>query len=294
MKKLIYFLLFLVSLSLVSAIQIFPSATRPVENISLYQINVLFLSCSETWTCSDWSSCSGNTQSRTCTDSQNCGTENNKPALSQSCVEQEAGDSGSPSTTPDCSQGIITYRCECGGTRYSSGYCFNDTYYTEDPTAIEEPEEDVIESPTDFGYNFTIFSEKYSFGLKEDFNITVKTFRYGNPILASKVHVKVFRNNVLINEYDLDKIDTGVYRLDFSNNLEEGTYDFLFSSRFGVIIIEQSKEVRISNQSELYNIIREPTGRTKPAIYFIIITAIILILIFVVIAIRRKKEWKKK
>src|SRR3989344_233998 len=44
--------------------------------------------CVESWTtCSSWSVCSGGTQTRTCTDDNNCGTTNNKPAESQSCVE---------------------------------------------------------------------------------------------------------------------------------------------------------------------------------------------------------------
>src|SRR3989344_5492999 len=41
--------------------------------------------CTESWSCTSYSSCSGGTQTRTCTDSNNCGTETSKPSESQSC-----------------------------------------------------------------------------------------------------------------------------------------------------------------------------------------------------------------
>ena len=49
-------------------------------------------SCTENWTCTAWSTCSGSTQTRTCTDSNACGTEVNKPAESRSC--NSGGSSG--------------------------------------------------------------------------------------------------------------------------------------------------------------------------------------------------------
>ncbi len=42
--------------------------------------------CTENWTCTTWSACAGGTQTRTCTDSNNCGTIVNKPTESQSCT----------------------------------------------------------------------------------------------------------------------------------------------------------------------------------------------------------------
>lgn len=41
--------------------------------------------CTESWSCTVWSSCVGGVQTRTCTDANNCGTTVNKPAESQSC-----------------------------------------------------------------------------------------------------------------------------------------------------------------------------------------------------------------
>lgn len=48
------------------------------------EINLVSL-CTTNWTCGNWTSCSGGTQTRTCTDSNSCGTNSSKPATSQSC-----------------------------------------------------------------------------------------------------------------------------------------------------------------------------------------------------------------
>ncbi len=43
--------------------------------------------CAESWACTEWSACQpSNTQTRTCTDENECGTTNNKPAETQSCI----------------------------------------------------------------------------------------------------------------------------------------------------------------------------------------------------------------
>ena len=41
--------------------------------------------CAETWVCSGWGVCADGRQTRTCTDTRNCGTTNNKPPIEQSC-----------------------------------------------------------------------------------------------------------------------------------------------------------------------------------------------------------------
>lgn len=43
-------------------------------------------SCTESWTCGAWGTCTNSQQSRTCTDANNCGTTTNRPALTQSCT----------------------------------------------------------------------------------------------------------------------------------------------------------------------------------------------------------------
>lgn len=45
------------------------------------------LSCDERWSCEDWSNCSDGVQIRDCIDSNSCGTTNDKPTETQSCIE---------------------------------------------------------------------------------------------------------------------------------------------------------------------------------------------------------------
>ena len=45
--------------------------------------------CQEKWTCTKWSECNNNIQTRTCTDENNCGTDLYKPFESQPCVTEE-------------------------------------------------------------------------------------------------------------------------------------------------------------------------------------------------------------
>ncbi|MEE9525890.1 MAG: lamin tail domain-containing protein [Candidatus Woesearchaeota archaeon] len=46
--------------------------------------------CVENWGCTGWSSCSGGTETRTCTDSNSCGTTVTKPAESQTCTVKKS------------------------------------------------------------------------------------------------------------------------------------------------------------------------------------------------------------
>jgi PGF-pre-PGF domain-containing protein len=45
--------------------------------------------CTESWSCTDWSTCIDNQQTRTCTDANSCGTTADKPVESQSCKIKE-------------------------------------------------------------------------------------------------------------------------------------------------------------------------------------------------------------
>ncbi len=50
--------------------------------------------CTESWTCGDWSDSANSCGSRTCTDSNSCGTTVNKPATSATCPSAAAGGGG--------------------------------------------------------------------------------------------------------------------------------------------------------------------------------------------------------
>ena len=56
------------------------------------------LTCVESWSCGAWSTCSGSTQTRTCTEAIGCGTTNDKPAVSQSCTASSTSTGGSGTT----------------------------------------------------------------------------------------------------------------------------------------------------------------------------------------------------
>jgi len=49
--------------------------------------------CHERWLCSDWSACENGIQTRTCTDQNECGTNNNEPFTSQPCSTVEVNTS---------------------------------------------------------------------------------------------------------------------------------------------------------------------------------------------------------
>lgn len=45
--------------------------------------------CTENWQCGSWSACINNQQTRTCTDSNSCGTTTNKPTTTQTCTPED-------------------------------------------------------------------------------------------------------------------------------------------------------------------------------------------------------------
>jgi hypothetical protein len=58
--------------------------------------------CLESWQCHDWGPCEGGTQTRNCTETNGCGTEAQKPAVSQSCgpAPEATGEAVAPPAEP--------------------------------------------------------------------------------------------------------------------------------------------------------------------------------------------------
>ena len=53
---------------------------------------IIFVSsCTENWSCGEWSTCANSSQTRTCTDLYVCGTNSTEPASSQVCDSGGAG-----------------------------------------------------------------------------------------------------------------------------------------------------------------------------------------------------------
>jgi hypothetical protein len=56
--------------------------------------------CFTNWTCSDWTSCSNNVQTRTCSKVKSYCYAGTEPALTQSCTSAAAGTTPTAGTTP--------------------------------------------------------------------------------------------------------------------------------------------------------------------------------------------------
>jgi len=70
------------------------------------------IECTESWSCTSWSDCIDNLQTRTCTDSNNCGTTENKPSESQSCTIGQCNENWDCSYWGECKYGIKKRVCE--------------------------------------------------------------------------------------------------------------------------------------------------------------------------------------
>ena len=104
--KFYFFLLIVIFLIYFSII----TYSEPVEIIIEYGNE----NCTESWFCTDWSSCVVGTQIRTCTDSNNCWTTVDKPDESRSCSTNFPGSPGGPgipggpTITPDVTPSSTT------------------------------------------------------------------------------------------------------------------------------------------------------------------------------------------
>ena len=89
--------------------------------------------CTPNWQCTAWSVCSSGTQTRTCTDSNSCGTTTGRPPLSQSCTSPQC------STNPQCGSPTSQIICNAGGTavinRTTTPTCSSGSCITPAPTS---------------------------------------------------------------------------------------------------------------------------------------------------------------
>lgn len=85
-----------------------------VESPVLRSITLQYITsiCEENWECSNWSECVANKSARTCTDINNCGTENNKSLMEMNC---EINITENETTTTTTLQTIQSGRGSTGG-----------------------------------------------------------------------------------------------------------------------------------------------------------------------------------
>ena len=75
-----------------------------VDGIDAYQVELVWLSCTESWSCTSWSSCVALVQTRTCIDIYGCGTNTTKPVEAQACSTTTGG--GSPATVEEVEEAV--------------------------------------------------------------------------------------------------------------------------------------------------------------------------------------------
>ncbi len=62
------------------------------SGIMAYEVNLISLSCTQSWSCDSWGGCnSSEKQVRTCTDAKDCGSTTTRPDLVQNCTLAEGG-----------------------------------------------------------------------------------------------------------------------------------------------------------------------------------------------------------
>jgi len=177
----------------------------------------------------------------------------------------------------------------------------------EEEEPIDEDEE-VISNITE-NYFFTVETDKFAYKEKEDIMITVKTYRNITGTLENNtlvdfdsVSFELYkeRSNISLGTYALKENSSkiGMYHLLFDNNLESGNiYDLRFTAIGKGIILKKDKQVLITYNPYIPNVIRNPTGDIKRMAKTIsTIIFILLIIIFFVWKNRKKikKEIKKR
>ncbi|MFH1307431.1 MAG: S-layer protein domain-containing protein [archaeon] len=85
--------------------------------------------CTENWQCSSWSSCTNNQQTRTCTDSNNCGTVNTKPVISQSCTVADNSSSSNSESTQQQTQSSQETQTQSQDNQEQSSFQNNQQQY---------------------------------------------------------------------------------------------------------------------------------------------------------------------
>ncbi len=75
------------------------SSTPIINDLTINYIEEITIPCQENWTCTDWGICTNETQTRTCTETNECGTQENQPQEIQNCTETSPPPPSPPSSS---------------------------------------------------------------------------------------------------------------------------------------------------------------------------------------------------
>lgn len=211
-------------------------------NGDLFSANIYFLTCTETWTCEDWGGCSGGTQTRTCTDTNHCGTYNDIPSLSQSC---SSGGGGAVTGTTNKTK----------------------------PNITEEVK------PSEF-IDMVIKTNKYAYLQNETINVTVNIyFNYydSKDILQTRLYEPTSAYFDLLSSTSgygrtyLTRQSTGVYTGLINKRLDEGTYTIRAYATTIRGTVTEDKEIAVTHLENIVNMIKKPRWWVIPLIILIIL-----------------------
>lgn len=142
-------------------------------------------SCTPSWTCSEWSACSLEKKTRTCTDLNGCGTNSGKPAETIDCG---CAESWKCAEWGPCSNGIKIRTCKdengCSLDKNEQGLCLL-------------PSMPFLSSIADFGKNFEVVGKTINY-LKTDVLPVMKkpVFIGGMAALIMAILATIFRNKI--------------------------------------------------------------------------------------------------
>lgn len=82
-----------------------------LNNVSGGLYNITIASCSENWTCTNWSACSNGQRTRTCSDGNSCETVAQKPLEAETCSLSSCSENWSCTAWSDCSDDQRSRTC---------------------------------------------------------------------------------------------------------------------------------------------------------------------------------------
>jgi len=263
MKLLNYIIIGLLMISLVNGFDLIETGNQDARgtNITVYSLNLLSLNCEEDWTCGVWGTCTASSQSRTCTDSNNCGTTYSRPDLTQSCTSD---DGGGGHVQPDDDTNLTGNFSEDYGDLANKNYTMN------------------------------LKTNKYAYLPEEPLEITADIFLEVNDTRnlydSNRVFFDLLSGTHSFGRFELTRYDFGRFATIYEHTLQEGHYLIRMVAQTDEGYIIKDRDFVITTIAPLQNVIRVPSKR----LVWCILILILLIIIIIIILYIRKYYTRKK